>query len=349
MALSKIDPAGLDIGQIGGRRNLIINGAMQVAQRGTSATGVTSSGYYACDRFKYLLNHGTYTVTQEADGPDEHPLSQKIQCTSTGTPASAQYVILYHNLEVQDTRHLAFGTSSAKTTTISFWVKSNITGNHNVNLWYIRDVANNRWVEGVYTINSADTWEKKTITFSGDTSYAPDRDGNTQGFTLEWWLGGGSNYTGGTANSNWHDQNNTQRNSSNVQIGSSTDNYFQITGVQWEVGSVATPFEHRSYGEELALCQRYYQAYEGSGARGFAFDGLYASGSGNGLSMSWAFPVQMRSAPSHTKLYNDTQNVSSVNVATTIYGVQLETITSGSGRTAYKANGSGYIRFDAEL
>jgi hypothetical protein len=341
-----VTAAKLDVGQIGGRRNLIINGAMQVAQRGTS---FTTDGY-TLDRFYWQdirQDELAVTVTQDSNTPAGFANSLKIVA---GTAESAwgadEFARFFYKIEAQDLQHLNYGTSDAVTTTLSFWVKSDVTGTYCVS-FYVPDAG--RRLTNTYTINSADTWEYKTLAVVGDVSGTGINNDNGEGIQISFCLAAGSDYTGTDSTSWVNDSDAATFYGHNVAWGTTTSDYWQITGVQLEVGTVATPFEHRSYGEELALCQRYYQAYEGSGARGFAFDGLYASGAGSGLSMSWAFPVQMRSAPSHTKLYNDTLNVSSVNVATTIYGVQLETIASGSGRTAYKANGSGYIRFDAEL
>jgi hypothetical protein len=297
MALSKIDAAGLDIGQIGGRRNLIINGAMQVAQRGTSETGVTTSGYTTVDRFSTTMaNIGTYTISQSTDAPDGFSNSFKIDCTTAdASPASADALLFRQRIEAQDCQHLKFGTSDAQSLTLSFWVKSNKTGNANV---IFKQPDANRVIGGQYTISSANTWEHKTITVGGDTSGTINND-NGAGIQLDFWLDSGSDYTGGTLPTAWETNNNPDINAGNtINIADNTANEWLITGVQLEVGSVATPFEHRSFGEELALCQRYYwragwpSTHNGQPNLGL---GYYLNGSRVDFVMD--LPVTMRTTP----------------------------------------------------
>ena len=237
-------------------RNMIINGAMQVSQRTTSETSVNSSRYSACDRWYILNNAIHFTVSQATDAPDGFRKSLKCDVTThNASMAVSDYVYIAYKIEGQDVQHLAKGTSSAKAVTLSFWAKTHQAGTYQVNL---RDITNNRMISATYTCTSA-TWEKHTVTFAGDTTGAIG-DANTEGMRLEWWLGGGTNYTSGTAPSVWETQAATDKGgSATVNVGDSTNNYFQITGVQLELGSNATPFEHRSYADELARCQRYYQ------------------------------------------------------------------------------------------
>ena len=239
-------------------RNLVINGAMTVAQRSTSEAGVTDSGYKTVDRFQLsLATLGTYTVTQEADGPDGFANSLKIDCTTAdASPAADDAFLVYHKIEGQNLQHLSYGNSSAKALTLTFYVKSNKTGNASFELQQ-RDNSD-RQVALQYSISSANTWEKKTLSIPADTSGVINDD-NGEGLRLGWWLNSGSNLTGGSHQTTWAAEDNTDRNASNLGIGGSTDDYWQITGVQLEVGEKATPFEHRSYGDELAKCQRYYQ------------------------------------------------------------------------------------------
>jgi len=242
----------------GGRKNMIINGAMQVAQRGTSQAGYTAGGYYTCDRWFHDKDGstGTFTMTQEADAPDGFKNSLKVNCTTAGS--SGAYNAIQTRLESQDTAHLAYGTSSAKAITLSFWVKVSQTGNQQMNLIHHAD-AGSRMISFVYTINQANTWEKKTVTFAGDTTRVGDDD-NTIGFYLEWFLSSYSGRTGSAVQTSWGAYTNTARfEGATISIGDSTSDTWQITGVQLEVGSTATDFEGRSYGEELALCQRYFQ------------------------------------------------------------------------------------------
>jgi len=241
-----------------GRRNLIINGAMQVAQRGTSATGKTSNGYYTCDRFRIQIGSiGTYTVEQSTDAPNEFSNSWKISCTTAdSSPAASDYLLLNHFIEAQNLQGLAFGTADAKPLTLSFWVKSNKTGNASFEME--QNDNSNKQLSFQYTINSANTWEKKTISIPADTAGVINND-NGIGLQLNWWLNGGTDFTSGSHKSTWSTFALGDNNPSNLGIGGSTSDYWQITGVQLESGDTATPFEHRSFGEELALCQRYYE------------------------------------------------------------------------------------------
>tara|TARA_S200002703_G_scaffold124147_1_gene110204 strand:+ start:2331 stop:3407 length:1077 start_codon:yes stop_codon:yes gene_type:complete len=243
--------------QVGGRRNLIINGAMQVAQRGPSEPGITTSGYYTVDRHNLFLSGlGTWTQTQETDAPDGFANSLKLKCTTAdASPAAGDALFVMHKLEGQDLQHLKKGTSSAESVTASFWVKSNKTGTY---VFELLDQDNSaRHINKSFTVDASGTWEYKTITFEGDATGAFDND-NEASLQISIWLGGGSNYNSGTLQTSWGALSQTNRAVGNVNLADALDNYFQITGVQLEVGETATPFEHRSYGEELALCQRYY-------------------------------------------------------------------------------------------
>ena len=262
MALSKIDPAGLDIGQIGGRRNLIINGAMQVAQRRTSKTNF-SNGDMVADRWQHFTNGfgSSGTVVdgdQVSDAPDGFKNSMKITVTTAGGLDSADnYGALGQKFEHQNISQFLDSDS----VTVSFYVKSSLATTYavilerrNVNTSSTGDVyvAN-------YTINSANTWERKTITIPTNSTQASGND-NAYGATLLFVQDLKSGGTRDDASLGWNNSTTT------IQINSAaTDNGFfnstntwQITGVQLEVGSVATPFEHRSYGEELLACCRYY-------------------------------------------------------------------------------------------
>lgn len=257
-----------------GRKNLIINGAMTVAQRG-EATGVGSGQTYGeCDRFLfYGDNTPTFRVTlkQVEDGtdsettPDGFPNALKVDVTTAQSSiTSGQSARIIHKIEAQNLTHLQYGTSSAKTITMSFWVKSSTTGTYTFN-FYAEDNARN--VGAIYTINAANTWEYKTLTFVGDTVDGINNDNGT-GFWCQWFLASGSSQQSGTFATSWQDY--TQADyvkTGQPNVMSSTSNDWYITGVQLEVGSVATEFEHRSYGEELALCQRYYQKWYSSVGR----------------------------------------------------------------------------------
>jgi hypothetical protein len=246
-----------------GRKNLILNGAMTVAQRGTSVTGVTSGQMRTCDRVGAYVNTGTWTAEQVADSPDEFQKSFKITCTTGATVGAADQVQFFYAIEGQDLAGLAKGTTRAKSFTISFWIKASKTGTSVLN---IKDQTNNRHVTGEYTINSPDTWEKKSITFPSD-ALGPMPSTTTADMYLEFWLKAGSNISSGTAPRTWQIYQTVNRASgTNLNLGTSTNDYCQITGIQMELGKVATPFEHRSYGEELALCQRYFERLDDLGS-----------------------------------------------------------------------------------
>ncbi len=247
-----------DAGGLTGRR-LTINGAMQVSQRGTSETGVTSTRYAnAPDRFVIgMYDCGTWTVSQSTTTPDGFANSYKLDCTTAkATLASDSNIQFYQRLEGQDLQQLQKGTSGAKSLTVSFYVRTSKTGTYTLELF---DRDNNRVFSKTYSVSSANTWEYKSVTFEGDTTGAFDND-NANSLDVSWWLAAGTDYTGGTFSSGWASRVEGNRGSpSQVNIADSTSNEWYITGVQLEVGETATPFEHRSYGDELARCLRYFQ------------------------------------------------------------------------------------------
>jgi hypothetical protein len=283
--------------QIGGRRNMVINGAMQVAQRGTSFTGVgNGDNAYYLDRFKFAeagSPNGEFTITQASDGPNGFANSMKFDCTTAETALAANEAIrLIYNFEGQDLQHLKKGTSNAEYVTLSFYVKSNLTGTAVVGLY---DNDNTRYNAKSYTIDSANTWERKVLTYQPDTTGTLDDD-NALSLQIYFWLQAGSNKTSGTLPSNW--ESNTEANQAvgqTINIASSTDNDFFITGVQLEVGSVATSFEHRSYAEQLELCKRYFQKFGGGANKTIAH--VY-SPSTSELALDLRFAPEMRTSPS---------------------------------------------------
>ena len=350
-----------------GRKNLIINGAMQVAQRGTSETGVTSMKYAnAPDHYQLVINNmGAYTVSQSTDAPDGFANSYKIQCTTAdASPAAGDYFFFWTKHEGQDVQHLKFGTASAQQLSLSFWVKSNMTGTWQVNF---RDKDNGRLITGTYTTNSADTWEYKTITVDGDTGSSGFTNDNNESFSLEFPLGAGTDFTSGTAPTAWEGSVNANRAASNtVNIASSTSNYWAITGVQLEVGSVATPFEHRSYGEELALCQRYTFVLNGEKSVNdwpIAIVHWYNSNYARGIIY---FPVSMRTGPTLIETQGSnyyrvltagssyyTTNLVSTLVKTYAIGIYSNQFNSnptlGYAGELFIENSAATIVFDAEL
>jgi len=290
-----------------GVRNLIINGDMRIAQRGTSTSGITADSYYTVDRF-YTGGSaaGTWTASQDTDVPTGQGFanSLKMQCTTANTSLSTySYLAVHQRMEGQNLQHLKFGTSSAESLTVSFWVKSNKTGTYIIQF---EDLDNNRARASSYTINTADTWEKKTLTFEGDTGGGFDDDQNAS-LDIYIWLVAGSGYQSGTLPSTWKAQVSGDRAVGQVNLADSTSNYINITGVQLEVGDTATPFEHRPYDMELARCQRYFQK---SWSQGTAVGTAISIDDPNAVQQSWGssnsggiagqaflLPIVMRATP----------------------------------------------------
>ena len=265
MALSKLNNDSFADTAVHGRRNLIINGAMQVAQRSTSVTSITGSDYHTMDRWKIDLNSlGTWSFSQSSTAPDGFANSYKLDCTTAdASPAAGDYLILQQRFEGQNMQMLKKGTSAAESVTVSFSIRSSVTGTYTCELY---DNDNGRYIGKTFTVDAADTWERKTITFPGDTTGALNDD-NALSFFCQILFAAGSNFNGGTFNNGtWGaGGNNTRVSSSNVNLASSTSNEAYVTGWQMEVGEQATPFEHRSYADELRRCQRYYEM-TGAGA-----------------------------------------------------------------------------------
>ena len=238
-------------------RNLIINGAMQVAQRGTSFTGITATGTFPVDRFIFHVGSlGTWTLTQSTDVPTGQGFANSIKCdvtTANTSPSGTAYARIDQRLEGQDLQAFCKGTSNAKQFAVSFWVKSPKTGTHILEL---QDGDNTRNISKAYTVSSADTWEKKELIIDADTTGAFGND-NGKSLTVAWWLSAGADYKSGTLATSWVSPSDANRVVGQVNVADNTANNFYLTGVQLEVGSVATDFEHRSFGQELALCERY--------------------------------------------------------------------------------------------
>ena len=266
MPLSKVQ--GID-GQVTpnlGRRNLIINGDMRIAQRSTSAVASGNPGIHTIDRF-HVWNgtDGAWTSEQSTDAPAGFSNSFKAQCTTADTSlAAGQYAQFEQRIEAQNLQHLLYGTANAKTLTLSFHCKSNKTGTYGIAV-YKEDSAGSlstMLFPVDFSISSADTWEKKTITISTDSTIKGAAGGitddNGSGLRIFWNLASGSTFRTGT-NSTWSTNTNhfaTSNQTTNWM--DSTSNNFYITGVQLEVGDAATDFEHISRAENLLLCQRYY-------------------------------------------------------------------------------------------
>jgi len=278
--------------QIGGRRNMVINGKFEIFQRGTSATTVSGNDVFVADRFKGWANGGgTFTVEQSTDVPDnEFEFSAKLINTAVDSSISAgDFYVYATDIEGYNVSQLAYGSSDAKSVTLSFWVRSSLAGTYCIALY---STTASRYQIKEYTISSADTWEKKTITIaSGDTTGSWNKT-NGNGLRVYWDLGSGSTYQG-TADTWASGQKFSTTNQANW-IDTSSANFY-LTSVQLEVGSQVTPFEHRSFGEELALCQRYFY---NSAAITDGFHNGTAVATNKVYGTGYFFPVSMRATPS---------------------------------------------------
>ena len=305
MAVSRINEAGLNINQYG-NRNLVINGAMQVSQRGTSEASVTSSQYAdAPDRFKAEMSSaGTWTLSQSTTAPDGFSNSYKFDCTTADASLGAgDYLQLSHYIEGQNLQHLQKGSSSAKKLTLSFHVRSAKTGTYIVEFY---DGDNSRSNSQSYTISAADTWEKKTITIDGDASGAFGND-NGASLGVFFYLAAGTNFTSGTLNTSWGSRTLANVAVGQVNLADSTSNNWYITGVQLEVGDTATDFEHRTFADELQRCQRYYVKFKATS--NYSYYGSGVSDTATSARIFKSFPVEMNHVPVLEQSANNTWNI----------------------------------------
>ena len=365
MAITKIPAAGFTGNNF---RNIIINGDMSIAQRGTSETGVTTTGYYTTDRWRTAIGTlGTWTMSQDTDVPTGQGFatSMKFDCTTAdASPAAGDAFILNQYVEGQNLQYLKKGTANAQSLTCSFWVKSNKTGTYILEL---RD-DNNRTISKSYTIDASNTWEKKTITYDGDTTGTIDND-NTTGLEVNFWLGAGSTYTSGTLQTSWDSVTNANRAVGQVNLADSTANNFWITGVQLEAGTTASDFEFLPYDVNLQRCQRYYWHFwsKDEAAANGAIMGTAIYTSGTTLYMVGQYVTQMRATPSldQTSGTNYYRTISGDQLddfvlqtdaanKSTNKGYQLYNNTDASGTAGNSTpvrcnNTDAYVAFDAEL
>jgi len=266
MALSRIDTTNMieDVPQSKldnniNFRNIIINGDMSIAQRGTSTSSITGNGYHTIDRFQTInTSLGTWTQSQSTDVPSGQGFAKslKMDCTTAdASPASSDLLQLRTAFEGQNLQYLNFGTSSAKSLTLSFWVKSNKTGTYTM-VFFHRDAT--KQFSKSYTISSANTWEKKTITVVGNTANGIDND-NAKSFDIWFNLGAGSNFTSGSLSSSWEAETEANYAVGQVNLADSTSNEWYITGVQLEAGQTASEFEFLPHDVNKTRCFRYFQ------------------------------------------------------------------------------------------
>jgi len=297
-------------------RNLIINGATQVAQRGTSATAAGASGVYRIDRFEgFAGGGGAYTMEQSTTVPNStfKNSAKLVVTTADSSIAASDYYAFNYNIEGQDIVPTAYGTSNAKSLSLSFHVRSSVTGTYSVTC-YNHDGT--RGYINTFSISSADTWTEVNLTWPGDTGGTWNKD-NTKGMVIRFDLGGGSSGHG-TANQ-WTTSGTfaANRTSGSVDWIANNGATFYITGVQLELGEQATPFEHRSFGDEMRRCQRYYE-------RSYRNNVYFMNNSSGAQIQRQAhyFQVQKRAAPTVTQTKTTGSGGSTVsNVGTAIDGV----------------------------
>jgi len=280
-------------------KNLIINGDMSIAQRGTSTSSVSGNGYFASDRFKNIIGSlGTWTVSQSTDVPTGQGFatSLKMDCTTAdASPSASDNNMVAQIIEGQNAQLLKKGTSNAESVTLSFWVKSNKTGTYICELY---DVDNTRQISQAYTISSSNTWEKKTLSYVGDTTGTLDND-NGASLQLNFFLATGSDRSSGTLSTTWTSVTNANRAVGQVNLADSTSNEWYVTGVQLEVGefdSTTIPsFPFESYASNLQKCKRYFQ---------YSVMGYYGDTSGGGYGGAATFAVEHRATPSYLSAYS---------------------------------------------
>ena len=272
MAITRLGPnQDITAAKIAGQinfKNIIINGDMSIAQRGAGPSGTFAGSGFSegPDRYEHILiGLGTWQSSQSTDVPSGQGFSSsfRMNCISANaSAASNDNIYVRQKIEAQNLQHLKYGTSSAESLTLSFWVKSTKTGTFVV--WLYQD-DDTRSVAKSYTVNSSDTWEKKTITFDGDTTGIIDND-NGSGIRVNFFLGAGTDWTSGTLATSWEADTKANRAVGQVNCADSTSNNWYITGVQLEVGTTASDFEFLPYDVNLQRCQRYYYYIGGTNA-----------------------------------------------------------------------------------
>jgi hypothetical protein len=314
MALSKVDLANQVENQLPQNlvannlpfRNIIINGDMSIAQRGTSASSI-STGYNTCDRWNTIQTSlGAFTQSQSTDVPTGQGFatSLKMDCTTAdASPAVADRLFIEQKFEGQNLQYLKKGTANAVSTTLSFWVKSIKTGTYITQLY---DVDNDRSISKSYTVDVTDTWEKKTITFDGDTTGTLGND-NSNDLSARFYLGVGTNYSSGTLGTSWAANVNANVAVGQVNLADNTANEWYITGVQLEAGTTASDFEFLPVDVNLQRCFRYFEKFGGGNLHGGSYNGATTIG-------HVQYKVRKRATPTLS-------GVTGNNVSTTVAGI----------------------------
>ena len=339
-------------------RNMVVNGSMTISQRNTSWSGLTSS-QYTLDRFSTDIGGGgAIDVAQSTTAPDGFVNSMSLTvATADASIAAGDAYRISHQIEGQNVGHLNWGASSAQTVTLSFWVRSSVTGTYGLGISNSAETEN---YVAEYTINSANTWEKKTVTVAGRTS-GTWLTTNGIGMGLRWDLGSGTNYNG-TAGSWQTTGGKVYRTSSCVNWIATSGATFYLTGVSLEIGDTATPYEHRSIGQELALCQRYFYKTQTTQGNGYGpiFTGVvYSTGT---LYGPFILPEEMRATPTVSNsgatgwriLGNTAPNSNAAYLGDgtpreLLLGVSSTGQTGGTSWTLTATSTNSWIAFDAEL
>jgi len=287
-------------------RNMFYNGAMQISQRATSVTGIgASTGYFTLDRWQIQASNtaGRLTMTQTADGPSGFATCLKLDCTTADTSvAAAESMQLTQTLEGFDVQQLKKGTASAEQFTISFYVKGNASATYVAEIY---DIDSDTHINQTFSVTTS--WTRIELTYVGDTSNPFD---NNNGASLQFniWLHAGSNFTSGTIQYPWGGGNNPGRAAGITDFFDSTNRTFFLTGVQLEVSPVATPFEHRSVGQEMFLCQRYYHEMQVKGIN------TAAGSTQTYMACFQPFATTMRAAPTTTSADVNDATANKVNI-----------------------------------
>lgn len=333
-------------------KNYAINGAMQVCQRGAAAVNATTSaGVRSVDHYKMDIdgsNGHVWSVEQAVDGPDgvaKH--SAKISVVTSGTQPTAdtERHQFYHILEAQDVRDFGWGTAAAKPVTISFYVKSSVTGTYTTRTTHYGSSTNQYYVNS-YTVDAANTWERKSFTITGPTTGGQDATDNDTGFLFEWSLGTGSDQEGSIALEQWSSSTNVGVIANQIYLPEHAGATWQITGFKIEIGNQATSFQQNSFAEDLARCQRYFYQIEYNSSRRFGIDGLYSSATGAGLNVMFTHPTPMRAGATVTPGSSMTSNTVSFSCDENF--IFMFTQGHAAGRVTVEVN-SGTTLVDAEL
>ena len=348
----------INAGGGGVNRNVIINGAMNVAQRGTSSTGAGGSdGYLTLDRWKTTFNSaGRLTMTQDSSAPSGFANSLKLACTTADTSVAAgEYFFLQQNIEGQNLQGFAKGTSDAKPFAVSFWVKGNASATYVAELY---DNDNTRQISKTFNVTT--DWTRIELTYPADTTGALDDD-NAKSLNLAIWLHAGTTYTSGTLNSSaWASNTNANRAAGISSFYDSTSRTFFITGVQLEVGQNPTEFEHEPFEKTLDKCQRYF--YRWNSDVGYSFFAPGYCYSATGVNIMGQMPVPMRAAQTFSsngnwRICSDSCiNVTNLALDKAQDDTPNISVTTGGGNTTGNCYGLGdnndtsaYLQFDSEL